>query len=52
MSLSFVQGIRGVKKIRDGINPATWMLEVTNAAQEAVLGVNFSDVYNNSELYR
>jgi len=52
MTLCFLQGIRGVQKIRDGINPATWMLEVTNAAQEAVLGVNFSDVYNNSELYR
>ncbi|XP_050265738.1 pleiotropic drug resistance protein 1-like isoform X11 [Quercus robur] len=50
--ISYFEGIRGVKKIRDGINPATWMLEVTTAAQEAVLGVNFSDVYNNSELYR
>ncbi|CAL5440391.1 unnamed protein product [Camellia sinensis] len=26
--------------------------EVTSLAQEAVLGVNFADVYNNSELYR
>ncbi|XP_075642119.1 pleiotropic drug resistance protein 1-like isoform X1 [Castanea sativa] len=50
--ISYFEGIRGVKKIRDGINPATWMLEVTNTAQEAVLGVNFADVYNKSELYR
>ncbi|XP_075642100.1 pleiotropic drug resistance protein 1-like isoform X2 [Castanea sativa] len=50
--ISYFEGIPGVKKIRDGINPATWMLEVTTAAQEAALGVNFSDVYNNSELYR
>ncbi|KAK4559269.1 hypothetical protein RGQ29_008487 [Quercus rubra] len=50
--ISYFEGIRGVKKIRDGINPATWMLEVTTAAQEAALGVNFSDVDNNSELYR
>ncbi|KAM4086703.1 hypothetical protein ACJW30_10G121900 [Castanea mollissima] len=50
--ISYFEGIRGVKKIRDGINPATWMLEVTTAAQEAALGVNFSDVYNNSELRR
>ncbi|KAL4603728.1 hypothetical protein ACB092_10G144600 [Castanea dentata] len=50
--ISYFEGIQGVKKIRDGINPATWMLEVTTAAQEAALGVNFSDVYNNSELYR
>ncbi|XP_065638408.1 pleiotropic drug resistance protein 1 isoform X4 [Quercus suber] len=50
--ISYFEGIRGVKKIRDGTNPATWMLEVTTAAQEAALGVNFSNVYNNSELYR
>ncbi|KAF8393290.1 hypothetical protein HHK36_021531 [Tetracentron sinense] len=34
------------------IIPATWMLEVTTAAQEAALGVNFAEVYKNSELYR
>jgi hypothetical protein len=52
MSLCFLKGIRGVSKIRDGYNPATWMLEVTTAAQETALGVNFTDVYKNSELYR
>ncbi|XP_057960203.1 pleiotropic drug resistance protein 1-like [Malania oleifera] len=44
--------IDGVSKIKDGYNPATWMLEVTSAAQEAVLGVNFTEIYKNSELYR
>ncbi|KAL6344974.1 hypothetical protein AAG906_007705 [Vitis piasezkii] len=39
-------------EIKDGYNPATWMLEVTSAAQEAALGINFTDVYKNSELYR
>ena len=52
MSLCFLKGIRGVSKIKDGYNPATWMLEVTTAAQERALGVNFADVYKNSELYR
>ncbi|GLT60903.1 hypothetical protein SLA2020_336430 [Shorea laevis] len=52
MSLCFLKGIRGVSKIRDGYNPATWMLEVTAAAQETALGVNFTDVFKNSELYR
>lgn len=28
------------------------MLEVTSAAQEASLGINFAEVYKNSELYR
>lgn len=46
------QEINRVPKIKDGYNPATWMLEVTSAAQEETLGVNFSDIYKNSELYR
>lgn len=28
------------------------MLEITSPAQEAALGVNFTDIYMNSELYR
>lgn len=41
-----------MKKIKDGYNPATWMLEVTTLAQEDALGVNFAEVYMNSDLYR
>lgn len=47
-----MQGIEGVKKIKDGYNPATWMLEVTTLAQEDILGINFAEVYRNSDLYR
>jgi hypothetical protein len=50
--LLFLQSIEGVRKIKDGYNPATWMLEVTSFAQEEALGVNFSEVYRNSELYQ
>ncbi|KAK2974339.1 hypothetical protein RJ640_021195 [Escallonia rubra] len=46
------EGIEGVSKIQDGYNPATWMLEVTASAQEMVLGVDFTEVYKNSDLYR
>ncbi|GER27869.1 ABC transporter family protein [Striga asiatica] len=45
-------GIKGVKKIRDGYNPATWMLEVTSSAQETILGVDFAEFYKHSELCR
>ncbi|NP_001275356.1 pleiotropic drug resistance protein 1-like [Solanum tuberosum] len=48
---AFDEGIDGVLKIRDGYNPATWMLEVTSLAQEAVLGIDFTELYKNSELY-
>ncbi|KAL5786120.1 hypothetical protein ACOSQ2_008512 [Xanthoceras sorbifolium] len=50
--INYFEGIEGVPKIRDGYNPATWMLEITTAAQEAALEINFTDVYKNSELYR
>ncbi|EPS71654.1 hypothetical protein M569_03105, partial [Genlisea aurea] len=50
--IRYLEGIGGVAKIRDGCNPATWMLEVTSPSQELVLGVDFSDIYRNSELYR
>ncbi|XP_020550291.1 pleiotropic drug resistance protein 1-like isoform X1 [Sesamum indicum] len=50
--IKFFEGIDGISKIKDGYNPATWMLEVTSEAQEAALGVNFAEVYRNSELYR
>lgn len=44
--------INGIPKIKDGYNPATWMLEVTSGAQEEAIGVNFTNIYKNSELYR
>ncbi|XP_059644555.1 pleiotropic drug resistance protein 1 isoform X2 [Cornus florida] len=50
--IKYFEGIDGVSKIKDGYNPATWMLEVTSASQEAALGVNFADLYKNSELYK
>ncbi|RZC64005.1 hypothetical protein C5167_025792 [Papaver somniferum] len=50
--ISYFEGIEGVSKIKDRYNPATWMLEVTSAGQESGLGVNFTELYQNSELYR
>ncbi|KAG4199030.1 hypothetical protein ERO13_A05G123700v2 [Gossypium hirsutum] len=50
--IRYFEGIQGVSKIKDGYNPATWMLEVTASAQELSLGVDFADIYKNSDLYR
>ncbi|KAE8705118.1 Pleiotropic drug resistance protein 3 [Hibiscus syriacus] len=50
--IDYFEGIEGVSKIKDGYNPATWMLEVSTAAQELALGVDFADIYKNSDLYR
>lgn len=50
--IKYFEDINGVNKIKDGYNPATWMLEVTSGAQESALGVNFAEIYKNSELYK
>lgn len=50
--IKYFEGFEGVSKIKDGYNPATWMLEVTSSAQEASLGIDFAQNYKNSELYR
>ncbi|RVW84398.1 Pleiotropic drug resistance protein 1 [Vitis vinifera] len=47
-----IDGIEGVRQIEDGYNPATWMLEVSTAAQEVTMGVDFNELYKNSDLYR
>ncbi|KAG6387940.1 hypothetical protein SASPL_153136 [Salvia splendens] len=49
--IKYFEGIQGISNIKDGYNPATWMLDITAAAQEAALGVDFNQIYRNSELY-
>ncbi|KAJ7972576.1 Pleiotropic drug resistance ABC transporter [Quillaja saponaria] len=50
--IHYFEGTQGVRKIEDGHNPATWMLEVTTSAKEIELGIDFAALYKNSELYR
>ncbi|KAL1552517.1 transcription factor [Salvia divinorum] len=50
--IKYFESVEGVSKIKDGYNPATWMLEVTTSAQEMMLGVDFVDHYKKSDLYQ
>ncbi|XP_073017629.1 pleiotropic drug resistance protein 1-like [Primulina eburnea] len=50
--VQYFERIPGVKKIRDGYNPATWMLEMTASSQEMIHEVDFSELYKTTELYR
>ncbi|XP_076952055.1 pleiotropic drug resistance protein 1-like isoform X2 [Bidens hawaiensis] len=50
--IEYFESIDGVSKIKDGYNPATWMLEISASAQELALGVDFAEIYKNSELYK
>nr|TKR97408.1 hypothetical protein D5086_0000214010 [Populus alba] len=50
--IKYFEAIEGVSKIKDGYNPATWMLEISSSAQEMALDVDFSNIYKNSDLFR
>nr|GEU37382.1 pleiotropic drug resistance protein 2-like [Tanacetum cinerariifolium] len=50
--VEYFQMLPGVTRIKDGQNPATWMLEVSSPTVEAQLGVYFATIYATSEIYR
>ncbi|WVY92651.1 hypothetical protein V8G54_031739 [Vigna mungo] len=50
--IKYFQSLEGITPIPSGYNPATWMLEVTTPAVEQKLGVDFAEVYENSEQFR
>ncbi|KAM6595315.1 hypothetical protein CsatA_005839 [Cannabis sativa] len=50
--VEYFEAIPGVSKIKDGYNPATWMLDVTSTTAETQLNVDFAELYANSNLYR
>ncbi|XP_030534266.1 pleiotropic drug resistance protein 2-like isoform X1 [Rhodamnia argentea] len=50
--IEYFEAVPGVPKIRDGYNPATWMLEITALQVEAQLGMDFAGIYSNSSLYQ
>ncbi|CAM6099489.1 unnamed protein product [Calypogeia fissa] len=50
--VEFFSAVPGVPKIKEGYNPATWMLEVTSVGVEQRLGVDFADIYRKSSLFQ
>ena len=46
------QTIPNVPAHKEGVNPATWMLEISTPGQEKRIGVDFSEHYDNSEQFR
>ncbi|KAL0401568.1 UNVERIFIED_CONTAM: Pleiotropic drug resistance protein 2 [Sesamum latifolium] len=50
--VEYFESIQGVPKIKDGYNPATWMLEVSSSTVETQLGLDFAEIYSNSDLHR
>ncbi|KAG5553360.1 hypothetical protein RHGRI_011287 [Rhododendron griersonianum] len=50
--IEYFEAVRGVPKIKDGYNPATWMLEISAPTVETQLNVDFAEIYANSSLYQ
>ncbi|KAL8037545.1 hypothetical protein ABFX02_11G046400 [Erythranthe guttata] len=50
--IEYFEGVDGVRRIRPGYNPATWMLEVTSSAEENRLDVDFAEIYRQSNLFQ
>ncbi|KAG6547995.1 hypothetical protein Mapa_010429 [Marchantia paleacea] len=50
--VEYFQALPGVPKIKEGYNPATWMLEVSSPAMEIKLNVDFAELYKSSNLYQ
>lgn len=50
--IAYYEAVPGVQRAPEGLNPATWMLEVTMPGNEQRLGVDFADVYQQSNLNR
>ncbi len=48
--ISYFEAIPGVPPIQPGMNPATWMLEITAFASEERLRVNFAEIWAQSGL--
>ncbi|KNA07725.1 hypothetical protein SOVF_169190 [Spinacia oleracea] len=50
--IQYFEAIPGVPKIKDGYNPATWMLDISTPLVESQLNVDFAEHYTNSSLYQ
>ena len=50
--INYFEAITGLEPIRDELNPATWMLEMTTPGNEERLGVDFASVFDQSSLCR
>ncbi len=50
--IEYFKAVPGVPDLQEGLNPATWMLQVSTPGMESTLGVNFAEIYQNSDLFR
>ncbi|KAK9820341.1 hypothetical protein WJX72_009201 [[Myrmecia] bisecta] len=49
--VEYFQAFPGVPRLAEGLNPATWMLQISTAGMESTIGVDFAKLYRESSLY-
>ena len=49
---SLSQAIPGVPRIKEGQNPAAWMLNVSSNTTEYEIGLDYAEIYRRSSLYK
>ena len=52
LSIDNLQALPGVPKLKEGLNPATWMLQISTPGMEKSIGIDFADAYKQSEVFR
>jgi ABC-type multidrug transport system permease subunit len=50
--IEYFEAVPGVPKIKEGLNPSTWVLDLTSQRSESNLRVDFVEVYAKSPLYQ
>lgn len=50
--IEYFEAIPRVPKIKDGYNPATWVLDISSLQAESQLNLDFAEHYTNSLLYQ
>ncbi|KAH8952003.1 hypothetical protein BDL97_09G061300 [Sphagnum fallax] len=50
--IEYFEAIPGVPSIKEGYNPATWMLDVTSNMVEQQLSIDFAEIYRRSDLHQ
>jgi ABC-type multidrug transport system permease subunit len=50
--VEYFEGLPGVPKLKEGLNPATWMLQISTPGMEKMIGCDFADAYKSSATFR
>jgi hypothetical protein len=50
--IEYFEAVPGVPKIKEGLNPSTWVLDLTSQRSESNLHVDFAEIYAKSPLYQ